>query len=214
MTNQLTKLDGELATLTAAKPEAKLAVVDREKILGQLGANRAKQEGPDTIVKTRGKNVQFWQEMGGLGGRIALAALLAVVLSKGKLLRIFQIPGLIAVPVTYLFLFQNQPDLFQWGIAVIGFLTVAQFSYFGEYLPKVFPLHLRGTGGSFATNVGGRMIGTSAAFLTTNLVAPLFGGKSPASVAIAAGVVGTCMFAIGLGLSFFIEQPTTDEAKG
>ena len=27
-------------------------------------------------------------------------------------------------------------------------------------------MHLRGTGGSFATNVGGRMIGTSAALMT------------------------------------------------
>ena len=214
MTNRLTELDGALAKLTEAKPEAKQAVLEREKILGQLGANRAKQEGPDTVVKTRGKDVQFWQEMGGLGGRIALAVLLAVVLSKGKLLRMFQIPGLVAVPLTYLYLFQNQPALFQWGILVVGFLTVAQFSYFGEYLPKVFPLHLRGTGGSFATNVGGRMIGTSAAFLTTNLVAPLFGAKGPATVAMAAGVVGTAMFAIGLLLSFFIEQPKADESKG
>lgn len=213
MTNQLTQLDGQLMTLTAGKEEARKAVQDREKILGQLGANRAKQEGPDTIVKTRGKNVQFWQEMGGLLGRIALAVLLAVVVSKGTLLRLFQIPGLIAVPLTYAFLFQQKPELFHWGIAIVGFLTVAQFSYFGEYLPKVFPLHLRGTGGSFATNVGGRMIGTSAAFLTTNMVAPLFGGKGPAAVALAAAVVGTAMFAIGLILSFFIQQPASEESK-
>jgi hypothetical protein len=31
---------------------------------------------------------------------------------------------------------------------------------------------------------------------------------------MAAGVVGTAMFAIGLLLSFFIEQPKTDESKG
>jgi hypothetical protein len=41
-------------------------------------------------------------------------------------------------------------------------------------MPKVFPLHLRGTGGSFATNVGGRMIGTGAAFLTANSSRPCF----------------------------------------
>jgi MFS family permease len=211
MTNQLTKLDGELAALTAVKPEAKQAVLDREKILGQLGANRAKQEGPDTVIKTRGKNVQFWQEMGGLFGRIALALLLAVIVSKGTLLRLFQIPGLIAVPLTYIWMFQNQPDLFQWGIAIVGFLTVAQFSYFGEYLPKVFPLHLRATGGSFATNVGGRMIGTSAAFLTTNIIAPMIGGKGAAGVATAAAIVGTSMFALGLIFSFFIPQPKSED---
>ncbi|MCX6128444.1 MAG: hypothetical protein NTX25_05185, partial [Proteobacteria bacterium] len=47
---------------------------------------------------------------------------------------------------------------------------------FSADLPKVFPLHLRGTGGSFATNVGGRMIGTSMAIVTTKLVAPLIAG--------------------------------------
>ena len=59
---------------------------------------------------------------------------------------------------------------------------------------KVFPLHLRGTGGSFATNVGGRMVGTSMAFVTTNWLAPLLAGSGPtlpAHVAQAAGIVAT-----------------------
>lgn len=64
-------------------------------------------------------------------------------------------------------------QLFLLAYGVCGLLTVAQFSYFGEYLPKVFPLHLRGTGGSFATNVGGRMIGTSMAVVTSNLIAQM-----------------------------------------
>lgn len=115
------------------------------------------------------------------------------------------------MPLTYIRLFQNQPDLFQWGIAVVGFLTVAQFSYFGEYLPKVFPLHLRGTGGAFATNAGGRMIGTSAAFLTINIVAPMIDGKGAVGVATAAAIVGTSMFVIGLILSVFIPQPKSED---
>jgi hypothetical protein len=210
LTNQLSQLDAELATLTAAQPEAKQALLEREKILGQLGANRAKQERADTIVKTRGKDVQLWQELGGLLGRIALAVLLAVVIRKGTLLRLFQAPGLILVPLTYYWLFRDQPGLFHWGIFAVGFITVAQFSYFGEYLPKVFPLHLRGTGGSFATNVGGRMIGTSAAFVTTNLVAPMLGGKSPLHVATAAAIVGTAMCVIGLALSYLLPEPKSE----
>jgi len=39
----------------------------------------------------------------------------------------------------------------------------------GNYLPRVYPIHLRGTGESFAANIGGRMIGTSFALLTTTL---------------------------------------------
>ena len=49
----------------------------------------------------------------------------------------------------------------QWGIFLVGMLTIAQFSFWGNYLPRVYPTHLRGTGESFAANVGGRMIGTS-----------------------------------------------------
>jgi MFS family permease/Arc/MetJ family transcription regulator len=207
LTNQFAQLEAELTTLTATKPAARLALIEREKIFGQLGANRAKQEGPDTIVKTRGKDVQLWQEWGGLLGRIALAILLALAISKGTLLRLFQVPGLVVVPLTYWWLFREHPAWFHWGVAAAGFLTVAQFSYFGEYLPKVFPIHLRGTGGSFATNVGGRMIGTSMAFVTTNWVAPMFGGKGPVQVATAAAVVGTSMFLVGLLLSFLLPEP-------
>ncbi len=50
-----------------------------------------------------------------------------------------------------------------------GFLTVAQLSFWGNYIPMVFPLHLRGTGESFAANIGGRVIGTAAAWFTITL---------------------------------------------
>ncbi len=213
LTNQFSELEGKLNSITTDKPTAKKAVIDREKVLAQLGANRAKQEVPDGAVKTRGKDIQFWQELGGLGGRIALALLLAVAITRGNLLRLFQVPGLVVLPLTYVWLFEQKPELFQWGIFVAGFLTVAQFSYMGEYLPKVFPVHLRGTGGSFATNVGGRMIGTSMAFFTTNLLAPALGGTGPMFVAKAAAIVGGLMFALGLGLSFLLPEPPAEENR-
>ncbi|MBM3850535.1 MAG: MFS transporter [Verrucomicrobia bacterium] len=212
LTNRFTELDAKLAQLTTDKPSAKKALLDREKVLAQLGANRAKQEAPDGVVKTRGKDIQFWQELGGLGGRVALALLLAVAISRGNLLRLFQIPGLVVLPLTYLWLFDQEPELFQWGIFAAGFLTVAQFSYMGEYLPKVFPVHLRGTGGSFATNVGGRMIGTSMA-LGTTLLAGRLGGTTPEFVAKAAAIVGCAMFALGLGLSFLLPEPPAEETR-
>jgi MFS family permease len=207
LTNQLAQLDTELNALTASHPDARRVLLEREKILGQLAANRDKQDPFDAAIKGRGNEVQFYQEMGGLAGRIALALLIAAAMPRRLLLRIFQVPGLLVVPVTYLFLFRHEPELFKWGIAAAGFLTVAQFSYFGEYLPKVFPLHLRGTGGAFATNVGGRMIGTFAAFVTANLVAPLCKGTTFEQVATAAAVVGTGVFIIGLALSFLLPEP-------
>jgi MFS family permease len=212
LTNQFAELDAKLAALTSDLPTVKKAVIDREKVLAQLGANRSKQEVADTVVKTRGKDIQFWQELGGLGGRIALALMLAVAISRGALLRLFQMPGLIVLPLTYLWLFDQKPELFQWGIFLAGFLTVAQFSYMGEYLPKVFPVHLRATGGSFATNVGGRMIGTSMA-LGTTLLAGRLGDTTPVFMAKAAAIVGCAMFALGLGLSFLLPEPPAEENR-
>jgi MFS family permease len=207
LTNQFAQLDLELNALTASQPDAKKALLDREKILGQLAVNRDKQDPHNSAIKARGNQVQLWQEMGGLAGRIALAVLLLAAISRRALLRLFQVPGLLVIPLTYLYLFRHEPGLFAWGMAAAGFLTVAQFSYFGEYLPKMFPLHLRATGGSFATNVGGRMIGTSAAYVTTNLVAPALAGSTFEQVATAAAIVGTTVFVVGLMLSFLLPEP-------
>ena len=210
LTNRLAELDGEVTRLTEGKPEAKKTLMEREKILGQLGGNREKQEPADKVIKARGNSVQLYQEFGGLAGRIALALLLVAAIGKRTLLRLFQVPGLIVLPLTYVFLFRSDPELFKWGMAAAGFLTVAQFSFFGEYLPRIFPMHLRGTGGSFATNVGGRMFGTSAAYITTVVLAPRFGGTPFDQVATAAAIVGTAVFVIGLGLSFLLPEPKAE----
>ena len=205
---RFSQLETNLVQLTESKPDAKQAVIEREKILKLLGDNRDLQEPFDTAVKARGNTIQLYQELGGLIGRILLAVLLLVAITRRNLLRLFLLPGLVLFPVTYWVLYHQSADAMQWGILLCGLMVVAQFSYFGEYLPKVFPLHLRGTGGSFATNVGGRMIGTSAAFLTTNIIAPMVGAKTTFdSVAIAAGIVGTAVFVIALVATFFLPEP-------
>ena len=207
-------LGAKLDELTTAKPEAKKAVVDREKILKALGDNRDKIEPLDKVVKERGNTVQFKQELGGLVGRIILAILLVTAIAKRTLLRLFIVPGIAAFPVVYFQLYHGGGDTFDWGIFACGLLVVAQFSYFGEYLPKIFPLHLRGTGGSFATNVGGRMIGTSAAFLTTNILAPQMSGLTTFDkVATASAIVGTGVFIIGLALTFLLPEPTAQPSE-
>lgn len=162
-------------------------------------------------VKRVGTDVQFFQEMGGLIGRIALAVLIILALRRLMVLRLFQIPSLIVLPLTYLLLFKSGGHTFLWMYGLCGFLTVAQFSFFGEYLPKVFPVHLRGTGGSFATNVGGRMIGTSMALVTTGVVAPLLAHGAdkvkPMHVAQAAGYVALAMAVISLLVGFLLPEP-------
>jgi MFS family permease len=174
-------------------------------------AQKAKDE-VDRPLKRRRGNIQLWQELGGLTGRIMLAILLLFVPSRW-LLRLFLIPGVILLPLTYFRLVQEDYAIFAVAIFFCGLLTVAQFSFLSEFLPRVFPMHLRGTGGSFASNFGGRMIGTMAAFLNTELLAKMFPGTTPIQVASAAGVIGGSVFLIALLATFFLPSPHEEVEK-
>jgi len=90
------------------------------------------------------------QEIGGLAGRVLLALLVIRIASRRKLLRVFQIPGLIVMPVVFAVFAVHSLPLLGIGIFVAGMLTVGQFSFWGNYLPRVYPVHLRGTGEGFA----------------------------------------------------------------
>ncbi len=160
----------------------------------------------NNAIQTKRGNLQRWQELGGLTGRILFAILVVYVASR-VLIRIFLVPGVILFPLTYLILFQGEYWIFSIAIFFCGLLTVAQFSYVSEYLPRVFPLHLRGTGSAFATNVGGRMLGTMAAALNTELLAPMFSGDNPQRVAIAAAIIGGTVYSVALVLSFLLPEP-------
>src|SRR4029453_12923303 len=89
--------------------------------------------------------VSSWQEMGGLAGRAVFALIAAWAITRRSLLRLFQIPALILVPLLFIWIASNlsTPGSLQWvkiGIFVAGFFTVAQFSFWGNYIPLVFPL--------------------------------------------------------------------------
>lgn len=155
--------------------------------------------------------VQSFQEFGGLFGRIVLAFLAVRILSRRKLLHVFQIPGLILMPVVFLIATQTSVTALQWGIGIIGFMTIAQFSFWGNYLPRVYPTHLRGTGESFAANVGGRMLGTTAALVTTNLANMLGGQSASTRLAYASAIVGTLVYVIGFASSFWLPEPKSEE---
>jgi MFS transporter len=150
--------------------------------------------------------VQMTQELGGLVGRFALAALAVVIVSRRGLLRAFQVPGMVIVPLVFVYAMSENVATLRWGIFFAGFFTVAQFSFWGNYLPRVYPTHLRGTGESFAANIGGRMIGTSAALLTTSLVG-LMPGTPPQRLALAAAAVGLACSVVGFAASFFLPEP-------
>jgi hypothetical protein len=95
------------------------------------------------------------------------------------------------------------------GMFVAGLLTVGQFSFWGNYLPRVYPLHLRGTGESFAANIGGRLVGTSFAWVTATLAAtPWMPGENPATkLAYTAALIGGLVYLGGFIASFWLPEP-------
>jgi len=155
--------------------------------------------------------VQFLQEMGGLLGRFVLAFLAIRIVSRRLLLRVFQLPGLFLVPFVFFYPAVHDLGMLKVGIFLAGLLTVAQFSFWGNYLPRMYPTHLRGTGESFAANIGGRMIGTSAALLTTQLANVMPGATSFTKLAYSAAAVALLVYAVGFLSSFWLPEPREDK---
>jgi hypothetical protein len=155
--------------------------------------------------------VQAYQEFGGLVGRFLLAGLALWIVSRQKLIRTFQIPGLVVI--VFVFYYASTHSLFmtKWGMFFAGVFTVGQLSFWGNYLPRVFPTHLRGTGEGFAANIGGRMLGTGFAFVTTQLVNHVPGATPSARLAFASAIVAGSVYTAGLILSFFLPEPVGDQ---
>ena len=171
------------------------------------------------------------QEIGGLCGRFLLAFIVVWFASRRTLLRVFLIPGLILMPLIFLAFATGQETTFfsadisflpgfhglhvsLLGLAIFlaGLFTVAQFSFWGNYLPHAYPVHLRGTGESFAANIGGRMIGTPFAAVTVYLASTSFvpGATQEAKTAYVAAGVATTLYLANLILSFYLPEPKAD----
>jgi MFS family permease len=151
------------------------------------------------------------QEIGGLTGRVILAWLAVIIVSRRRLIRLFQVPGLIAMPLVFGWIATSNLTWLYVGIFFAGLFTVAQFSFWGNYLPRVYPLHLRGTGESFAANIGGRLIGTSFAWVTASLAVTSDRANAPAKVAAVAAAVGFSVYLVGLIASFWLPEPKREE---
>jgi MFS family permease len=158
-------------------------------------------------------DVTKFQEIGGLAGRVALAWLAVVVVSRRKLIRMFQIPGLIVMPIAFAWAARTDLQILYPLIFLAGFFTVAQFSFWGNYLPRVYPVHLRGTGESFAANIGGRLIGTSFAWLTATLAVTADRAYAPTKVALVAATVGFSVYLVGLIASAWLPEPKSESLE-
>jgi hypothetical protein len=151
------------------------------------------------------------QEIGGLTGRVILAVLAAVIVSRRALIRLFQIPGLIVMPIVFGWAATHSLQYLYVGIFLAGLLTVGQLSFWGNYLPRVYPVHIRGTGESFAANIGGRLVGTSFAWVTATLAVTSDRAYAPTKVALVAAMVGTAVYLVGFIASFWLPEPRREE---
>ncbi len=196
-----------IATAKAAQDKAVAAATAAGK--PALPPGKLKQIGGNATDEAVAR-VTIWQEIGGLVGRVIFALLAVYIVSRRALLRIFQIPALIFVPLFFYWISGNLGNadtlpLIKVGIFFAGVVTVAQFSFWGNYIPRVFPLHLRGTGESFAANIGGRVIGTAAAWITITLSAST--PPSPAKIALVGAGVAAAYALIGAILTFWLPEP-------
>jgi len=162
------------------------------------------------VEENTAATVQTWQELGGLLGRLALAALAVWIVSRRSLYRLFQLPCLLFVPAFFLWIGTSMDGpgrlgMVQAGALLAGFFTVAQFSFWGNYLPRVYPVHLRGTGESFAANIGGRVLGTSAAWVTLTLSAST--PPNPARIATVGGLVAAAAMIVAALVTQALPEP-------
>jgi MFS family permease len=170
------------------------------------------------IVQSNAAAITKVQEYGGLTGRLLLAVVVTAIASQRRLIRLFLWPGLLIMPVVFGYAATADRQWLAIGMFFVGLFTVGQFSFWGNYLPRVFPIHLRGTGESFAANIGGRMIGTSFAFVASLLsgVMPVdTTGLTPAAadatkMAAAATLIGTGVYLANIILSFWLPEPAQD----
>ena len=197
-----------LATAKAAQDEAVASAaaagepVPDARRLRQIGGNAT-----DEAVA----RVTLWQEIGGLCGRFLLALLAVRILSRRALLRCFQLPALLFVPLLFWWISGalTRPDTLltiKIGIFIAGLFTVSQFSFWGNYIPLVFPVHLRGTGESFAANIGGRVLGTAAAWLTLTFSKAT--PPDPVKIAITGALVAGGYALVGAVLTRWLPEPS------
>ena len=207
----------------ASEPDQEKAA-EKFKPIGARVAGEVRQQKAAEYTKA--------QEIGGLVGRFGLAALVVFFVSRRTLLRVFLIPGLILTPLIFIAFAQGKETTFfsadiGWipgfhgfhisllgiGIFLAGLFTVAQFSFWGNYLPHAYPVHLRGTGESFAANIGGRMIGTPFAAVTQYLALQSFvpGASPEAKTAYVAAGVAATLFFLNLVLSCFLPEPKPEQ---
>ena len=193
----------QVTNMMSAVPDVRARAAEEAKGKKEVDAKKAS----GIVLQRAASEVSAKQELGGLAGRLVLAILVTIIISQRKLIRLFLLPGLIVLPIVFLYLVHQGQMSLSVGMFLLGLFTVGQFSFWGNYLPRVYPLHLRGTGESFAANIGGRMLGTSFALVASQLALSMPGATDAMKMAAAAAAVGTFAYVANIILSFWLPEP-------
>jgi hypothetical protein len=159
------------------------------------------------LVEQTVSGVQLFQELGAIAGRLLFAFLVVRIATQRRLLRIFLVPGLIVFSGVYFFAATHSLRLLEAGVLLASLLLNGPFSLWSNYLPRMYPTHLRGTGESFAINIGARVIGASGVLLTTQLANVMPGAGAAARLAYSAGMVAVLAYIGSLTGSFWLREP-------
>ncbi|MGB7848992.1 MAG: MFS transporter [Candidatus Acidiferrum sp.] len=152
-------------------------------------------------------SVQSLAELGTLTGRLLFPVLVIRIATQKHLLRLGLVPGLAVFAWVYFFAATHSLLLLKCGVFLAAVFMNGSFSFMWNYLPWVYPTHLRGTGEGFAANIGGRVFGASAALLTTQLANFIPATGAATRMAYSAGIVAILAYGTSLIASFWLVEP-------
>jgi MFS family permease len=155
-------------------------------------------------------SVQLLQELGGVAGRIIFVLLVIRIAAQRSRLFLFLVSALLVYAWMYLYSATRSLTQLQAGMFLAALVFNGLYSFWGNYLPNVFPTYLRGTGESFAFNIGGKTLGASAALVTTQLANVMPARDLGHRLAYSAGTVATLACLIALFVAFRLREPEGD----
>jgi MFS family permease len=149
-------------------------------------------------------------DIGALFGRFLLAGLVVWFVSRRPMLRWMLWCGLAVYPFVFLGPAIHDAQLFKYAVVVVTLIVGVQYSYWGNYLPRVFPVHLRGTGESFAMSFGGRTLAPICAIATTQLSNVMPGATPTLKLASSMALVAVTATVCALILSRWLPEPAAE----
>jgi MFS family permease len=149
-------------------------------------------------------------DTGAFIGRFILAGLVVWFVARRPMLRWMLVIGLGLFPFVFLGPALHDADSFKYAVLVVTMVVGAQYSFWGNYLPRVFPLHLRGTGESFAMTFGARTLAPFMALLTANLATVMPGATPTLKLAHSMALVAVVATVIALVASRWLPEPPAE----